>query len=62
MANSVQEALKKEKTVKPDEVWKDEKQPEEPSPTDRIGFEYSSKDSYISHSPYMKRKKRKKRR
>ena len=59
MANSLVEALQKEKTVIAEDGWIDEKQPEESRPQDQIGFDLQGKDSYISHSPYMKPKKKK---
>jgi len=39
MANSLEEALKIERKVKPDDGWVDEKQPEQSSTTNAIGFE-----------------------
>lgn len=43
MATSAQEALKLEPKVKPNDVWLDEKQPEEPQPqADAIGFRIPS--------------------
>jgi hypothetical protein len=39
IADSLEEALKKERRIKPDEAWKDEKQPEGSTTTSAIGFE-----------------------
>lgn len=45
MARSAQEALKLESKVRPDDVWLDEKQPSEPTPTaDAIGFHIPSEN------------------
>ena len=38
MAESLEDALKRERKVKPDDGWLDEKQPE-PIKTDAIGFQ-----------------------
>jgi hypothetical protein len=57
IAKSLAEALKKERDIQPEDAWKDEKQPD-PVETTQIGFELQGRDSYISHSPYMKRKKK----
>lgn len=39
MANSLEEALKKEAKVKPEDAWKDEKQPEHTELPSQIGFQ-----------------------
>ena len=55
-ANSLEEALKLERKIKPDDAWKDEKQPEPEQKADLIGFDTSGSGYY--YSPYMKRKKK----
>lgn len=57
MANSIQDALKKERDIKPEECWVDEKQPD-PVNTTQIGFDLKGGKYY--YSPYMKRKRKKK--
>jgi hypothetical protein len=57
-ASSMLEALVREKDIKADEVWKDEKQPEESPAPEQIGFRLDG-DGYY-YSPYMKRRKKKK--
>jgi hypothetical protein len=58
MAESLVEALQKEKKVVAEDGWIDEKQPDEPTSKDQIGFDLQGRDSYISHSPYMKKRKK----
>lgn len=55
MANSLVEALQKEKKVVAEDGWIDEKQPDPPQ-ADAIGFNLSG-DGYY-YSPYLKRKKK----
>jgi len=56
MANSLVEALRKEKTVVAEDGWLDEKQPEgNEDLKPLIGFDIYSGDYY---SPYMKKKKK----
>jgi len=57
MANSLVEALQKEKKVVAEDGWIDEKQPEPTEKPSLIGFNLDS-DGYY-YSPYLKRKKRK---
>jgi hypothetical protein len=56
MAKSLAEALKKEREIKPEDAWKDEKQPEAPQ-ADAIGFNLDASDYY--YSPVLKRKRKK---
>jgi hypothetical protein len=56
MAKSLAEALKIERDIKPEDAWKDEKQPEAPQ-ADAIGFNLNGSDYY--YSPHMNKKKRK---
>ena len=56
MANSLVEALQKEKKFVAEDGWIDEKQPEGES-REAIGFDLQGRSSYVSHSPYLKRKK-----
>lgn len=57
MANSLVEALQKEKKVVAEDGWIDEKQPEPTEQISQIGFELEGSGYY--YSPYLKRKKRK---
>lgn len=56
MAKSLAEALKKERDIKPEDAWKDEKQPESEQKAEAIGFDL---DAGYFPSPYMKKKKKK---
>jgi len=56
-AKSLDEALKKERDIKPDDVFKADEQPE--SQKDQIGFNLPQSDYY--YSPHMKKKKKPKR-
>lgn len=56
MANSLAEALQKERSIQPRDAWEDEKQPEPEQKTDQIGFNLEG-DGYY-YSPYMKRRKK----
>lgn len=57
MANSLVEALQKEKKIVAEDGWLDEKQPEPEEKPSQIGFNIEG-DGYY-YSPYLKRKKRK---
>lgn len=57
-AKSLEEALKIEKKIKPDDAWKDEKQPEQSEQVSQFGFNLESSNYY--YSPYLKRKRKKK--
>lgn len=57
MANSLVEALKKEKTVVAEDGWIDEKQPESEHNTHVIGFDINGSDYY---SPHLKQNKKRK--
>jgi hypothetical protein len=54
-ADSLEDALRIERKVKPQDAFKAEEQPEQP--TDQIGFDLQGSGYY--YSPYLKRKKRK---
>ena len=56
IAKSLADALKIERDIKPEDAWKDEKQPDPPQ-ADAIGFNLNGSDYY--YSPVLKRKKRK---
>lgn len=58
MAKSASDALRKERMIKPDDVWVDEKQPEQ-SQMDAIGFDLDISSVY--YSEYMKKHKPQKR-
>ena len=55
-APSLEEALRIERKVKPQDAFKADEQPE--SPKDQIGFDISGSKYY--YSPYSKRKKKRK--
>ena len=59
-APSLEEALKRERNIRPDDAWKDEKQPEPESKRDQIGFNLRGSEYF--YSPYMKRKKKRSKR
>ena len=57
MANSLVEALQKEKKVVAEDGWIDEKQPEPEHKMEAIGFDTKSSDYY--YSPVLRPKKKK---
>jgi len=60
VAKSLQQALQKEKSARPDEILKDENQSESEPKVDAIGFSLEG-DGYY-YSPYLKRKKKRSKR